>query len=337
MVRGLILAAAAAVLPVGAIGAVVSLDNGDRMTGAVIAMANDELELELAYGGKVTVPWTAVTGIESAEELRVQLSDDTRVRGLPVSSGAGKMTLEGGEILESVSFALANVKAINPPTLAELEELETNGRVAIGIGGNSGNSETERFNIAAEFTARTRDNRYTAGLAYNKADEDGNTTVDNATVYANYDHFFAEKWFWNNALSLQRNDLQDLDLRTAIGTGVGYQVYETDELKLSLTGGVSYVAEDFSSAPSVRNAALRFGVRYEHDWLTWLSLFHSNEILYSVEDSDDWVVRSRSGVRFPIMDRLDGTFQVNYDFDNSPAPGNEEEDILYVLNLGYNW
>lgn len=324
-------------LPISALAAVVTLENGDRLSGTIVKMKDGKLAMELAYGGNVELPWTAVTALESDEVIRVQLSDDTRVRGAAVSSEAGKMALEGGEVLESVQFAMANVEAINPPTLAELQQVKVTGKVNVGIGGTSGNSETDRVNLDAQFEARTAKNRYTAGLQYNKAEEDGNTTVDNAAVFASYDHFFNGKWFWNNSITVQRNDRQDLDLRTAIGTGIGYQVFETDPLVLSFTAGVSYLAEDFASQPSERSAALRLGTNYEHDWLTWLRFFHNNELLYSVEDSDDWVFRSRSGLTFPIAERVDGSFQLNYDFDNSPAPGNEEEDLLYLFNIGYKW
>lgn len=316
----------------------VTLNNGDRLSGSVIHMRDGVLMFASTYAGDIEIPWEAVVNLSTDAPITTQLINDSQITGAAIANDDGTIQVNADAVLPSVSFAAADVAAINPPTPEELApKTEYNTIVNVGVTATSGNSDTQQYHLDAEFNARNEKNRYNVGVDFNRGEDDGETIVDNWTVYTNYDYFFTEKVFWNNSITLQQNDLQELDLRTALSTGIGYQFYDTDKLTLSTTVGIGYISEDFAVQPSERSIAGRWSVDYEHQWLEWLSFFHNHEGLVSLEDTNDFIIRSRTGLRYPLAKYLTGTAQVNFNYDNSPSLGTEKEDLTYILSIGYAW
>jgi hypothetical protein len=114
-------------------------------------------------------------------------------------------------------------------------------------------------------------------------------------------------------------------------------VRDTPQQRLSVEGGINYIHESFREGGSDSRPAARVAVDYERRFRRGFELFHRNETLVGLDDIDDVLFRSRTGVRFPLMARVEGTLQFNYDFDNLPPPGNRRADTATLLTLGYSW
>lgn len=316
--------------------ATVVMANGDRLSGEIISMIDGELLLKNHYAGEIALPWIAVTELISDEPLRLQLPDERVISSRTRRTAPGRIELAEMQSSEEQVLPLARITGINKP-LVDPSEYQWRGKSNVGLNATSGNSDTTRFHIDGEGTLENELNRYIAGVDFNRGSDDGVTSVDNWTAYSSYDRFFSDRFFWNNSLSFKRNTLQELDLRSAIGTGVGYQFLDDDDLRLSTTAGLSYVREEFEVQPSEDFLALQLGLDYEHDWFDWLRFFHSLQTLNSLENVDDFVLRTRTGLRYPISDALFASLQVNVDYDNTPSEGAEKEDIIYAFTLGYSW
>lgn len=316
--------------------ATVVMANGERFSGDVISMIDGELLLENRYAGEITLPWSAVTELISDQPLRLQLPDESVITSTAASAAPGSLELAKQSAREEQVLPLVDIAAINRP-LVNPYDYEWRGKSNVGLNATTGNSETTRFHVDAEGTLENDFDRYIAGVDFNRGSDSDVTNVDNWTAYSSYDHFFSDRLFWNNSVSFKRNTLQELDLRSAIGTGIGYQLFDSRALSLSTTAGLSYVREDFSVAPSEQFAALQIGIDYEHQWFDWLRFFHNLQTLTSLENTADFTLRTRTGLRYPITDAFVASLQVNVDYDNTPSPGAENEDIIYTFTLGYSW
>ncbi|MEA3230479.1 MAG: DUF481 domain-containing protein, partial [Thermodesulfobacteriota bacterium] len=115
----------------------------------------------------------------------------------------------------------------------------------MGIIQESGNSDTDNTRIDADFVARTEKSRFGIGGEFNREKSDEITTVNNWKAYCNYDYFISQKWFWYALSLFEHDDFKDLDLRSTLGTGIGYQVFESDLLNLSFSAGPAYIDENF--------------------------------------------------------------------------------------------
>ena len=61
------------------------------------------------------------------------------------------------------------------------------------------------------------------------------------------------------------------------------------------------------------------------------------EAYVGLDSNDKMFVRSQTGLRVPLMDRLNATAQYNIDWDNNPTDGRERTDKTVLLTLGYTW
>jgi putative salt-induced outer membrane protein YdiY len=327
-------------LPVAGGGKVMAdeiwLKNGDHLTGKVVRMENKLLVFNTPYAGEISMQWGEIVNLRTDTPVTVVLSDDTSAHGIASSGENGKVRVKSKQIMETLTIDLALVKLINPKPAEPAIRLR--GRMNIGASVTKGNTNTKTFYSDAEMIARSAQNRFTIGGLYNRAEDNNEKTVDNATGYMKYDHFLTRKWYLFANLTGTKNEFKDLNLRTLGGLGVGYQVLETPLTNLSLEAGVNYVNEDFILAEDKSYPAGRWAVNFDHYlFQKRLQFFHFHEGLLGLESSDDVFIRSQTGVRFPLHGNFNATAQLNYDWDKSPPPGKEKADKNYIFTLGYLW
>ena len=316
----------------------VQLKNGDRITGKVVIMEGGQLVVNTAYAGEIKIKWSAVSTIKAEGTITVVLEDDALLKGVTRSAETGGMALELPQIQEEVSFDLARVKAINPKPKKPEPALKLKGQVNVGATVTKGNTDTGTYHFDGEAVARTRKNRFTIGSEFNRAEDQGEKTVNNALASLKYDYFVREKWFlYSNAL-FEKDEFRDIKLRSALGVGGGHQFWESPETNLSLEGGLTYVNEDFDVGDDDRYPAGRWALNYDKYFFhKKIEFFHFHEGFVSLEDADDLFIRARTGLRFPLYKQFKATAQFNYDWDNQPAPGDEKGDEMYVFSVGYHW
>ncbi|HEX2252537.1 MAG TPA: DUF481 domain-containing protein [Thermoanaerobaculia bacterium] len=327
-----ILTAVLAAFPAGA--AEIHLVNGDRITGEIVALVDGELRVRTAYAGEVAIDWGQVAAFGSEVPVTVVLADGSRLRGTVEAAGEG-LRLVAAEREGAVGVTLAEVAAINPPVVPAVRY---KGGVAASLLASSGNTESERLYFEGRFVARTETNRFTLAASLDEADEDGRQVASRITGSLGYDQFVSDRWFWSTSATVTEDELRDIDLRTALSLSAGYQVLDRERTTLALEAGASHVNTDYSTIPDEGYPAGRWAVSFDHDLLAdHVGLFHRHEILLSLEDADDLLVLTRSGLRFALLGGLAATLQLNWDHDGSPAPGREENDRTWLVNLGYEW
>lgn len=77
----------------------------------------------------------------------------------------------------------------------------------------------------------------------------GLETESNWIAYMKYDHFVTRKWYAYTNADFQNDKFKDIQLRSTLGIGTGYQFIESEKTNLSLEGGLTYVQTDFIVAP----------------------------------------------------------------------------------------
>jgi hypothetical protein len=84
-------------------------------------------------------------------------------------------------------------------------------------------------------------------------------------------------------------------------------------------------------------AAGRWAVKYDQYFFDkFVQLFHLHDGIVSLEDMQDIILRTRTGLRLSLRNGFNTTVQYNWDWDNSPAPGTERVDERYLITLGYS-
>ena len=313
----------------------VFLKNGDKLTGTVISKAEGKLVFETKYAGKIEINWADISRLTTDQAVRIQLDDDQMLEGPLTAPAENKL-----EVVDTAAGAkevdLGQVAAINPP---DLSGLRYSGFLNIGLKKEEGNTVADTYHLDAEGTFRWPDDRFIIAVNSDYETNDGNTTKQTFNLFNTYDHFFDELWYWNNGLSFEHDKYADLRLRSTATTGLGYQIYDTDRTSFSIQAGPGYVWEDFYEGSNNDYAAAIWALRFRHilleDWK--LEAFHNHRVTQGLEDLDDFVFLSQTGVRVPIFDNFQTTLQVNFDHDSAPGAGAEKNDTTYLLTVGYAW
>ena len=299
----------------------VVLKDGSRIVGKVKTLGGGTITIEGGSAGTVTIPFENVRSLSTDADQKIVLADGTEVEARFATSDDGKAELVTAMGRESVN--LMRVQAIDPP--AEPPAVTHEGNVTL-----SGK--------IAEYVRRAEDNRLTINASWNYAEDQGNLSERNSALRGKYDHFFNEKLFGYANLSFERDDFADLNLRTTAGAGAGYQFVENDEFKYYEEIGVSYFDEDFDAAEDDDYATSRISGKF--DWVITpdkVTFFHFHEIFWSLEETDDILVDTSTGVRLTIIENFFASFQINYRWDNTPAAGTLRSDTEYLLGLGYSY
>ncbi len=321
----------------------VKLLAGDRLIGTIKGGNAETIQMDTPYAEGLAIPRDQIESIATDGTVTLKLANGDYLSGQVKPDGTSErgVRVHSPQFSSPVTLSLVDVQTVfigDPQALArESERVRLSGRANVGLSESSGNSDTARYHADGELRARTPRNRYSLAFAMNREEAEGVTTKDDAIVLIKYDHFLTDKSFLYSNASFEQDEFQGLDLRSSLGIGAGYQFFEDQRRFLSVEGGVSFVSENFDMAEDDEYAAARLSLDYEQQLLTFLRLFHFNELLQGLEDSDDLVVRSRTGLRFGLGKGLRATTQVNYDWDKSPAPGRAERDETYLLTLGYEW
>jgi len=314
----------------------VYLSNGDRVSGTVVKKAGDVLTVMTEFAGEIGIAWDKVVSVSTEAPVVVQLDDATLLTGTLARSGDGSVGIAGSGLVQAGQVPVARVALINPP--APENGVKLSGRANAGVYIAKGNTDKEAYHGDIEAVARTRQNRFTAGAIYNQAVDDGVESENNATAYLKYDHFLTEKWYSYANAVLFKDDFADLNLRSSLGLGAGYQFMESELTNLSLEGGLSYVNEDFDLAPDDSYPAARWSLNYDHFlYPNRLQFFHFHEGLLGLQDTKDIIIITRTGLRAMLIDGFTATAEVDVDWDNTPSPGNDRVDTRYLFNLGYGW
>lgn len=226
-----------------------------------------------------------------------------------------------------------------PKHVEDSFETKWSGRVNFGASLQTGNTEKDGITADAEIKAELDDKQSVRLKAeINREKDEGTITEDNRSLDALYDHFFAPQWFFNATAGLEQDDIANLDLRTTLGAGLGYQPYKSDALNLQMVLGPTYLHEDFENGNTDDSITARWALEYNQKVLDErFDLFHDHEIFIPSDDTGAFLLESKTGVRVPITAGIIASGQIDFDWDNDPEPGIVEDDTKYALKLGYEW
>ena len=307
----------------------VILTNGDRFSGTVVSLAGGVLTMDTAYG-QVKIDWKTVSSVAVTDAILATVGANAPVEvRIAAGDAAGRVVLTPGGPTE-----LTQIAALARPMPAVIVD----GGANLGYLMSDGNTEVTSLHADADATIRQRANRYTASAAVNRAEDSGDETARNWNLGFNYDRFLTEKLFLNGNAIFTNDRFRDLDLRTALGVGIGYQLLNTARARLTANAGLGWVNENFEDGVDDSYTAARESASLDvflvPDRITY---FHTHDGYFGVTGEDNLFFRMRNGVRLALVGGLVATVQHDFDYDKSPSPGRENTDRTLAFTFGYRF
>jgi putative salt-induced outer membrane protein YdiY len=327
----LLLCSLAVALAVPAYADEVQLANGDRITGQLVSLASGTLTFNTDHG-QLYIPWYLVTRLAVDAPVLVATlgADPPTAAARAAGDAASGLTLDPGGVV-----AFPQITAITRPAPTVVFD----GGANAGFIRSGGNSHINSLRLDGALAVRAGANRYTSNAVLTRAHDRGVQTARNWSTSLKYDRFVTSQLFMNANIILANDQFRELDLRTALGAGVGFQVFDTRRTKLTTDAGIGWVDENLRLQPGDRYTAVRESAAFELFIVMpdRLQVFHNHDGYFSVTGDDNMFVRTQNGVRIGLVGGFVTTTRLDIDYDRAPAVGRGNIDRTFAITLGYQF
>jgi putative salt-induced outer membrane protein YdiY len=338
---------AALVLFSQAFGDQVTLKNGDRISGTIIKADSETLMMSTDFAGDVTVQWAAVTAIQSTQPLHVAVKGGQTVSGT-VTTKDGGLSVETRRF-GPVTMPKDNVLLIrNDAEQASYEQSlhpswreNWEGGVNIGFALTRGNSQTK--NLALAFTAdrKTLNDKLGAYAhsVYATNDSPGalpNTTANFIQGGIRYDHDLTPRLFGFAGADFQTDDLQNLDLRSVLGAGLGYHAIKAAASSLDLLAGLNYTHESYSTF-SRNFPAATLGEEFTHKLRSTTVLVQKLYFYPDLSATGEYRATFDLGTVTKMSKWLGWQNSFGDIYVTNPPAGKKQNDIIFTTGLSVSF
>jgi len=315
--------------------------NGDRLSGQILRLTDNKLVLKTAVAGEVTVNLADIRTFSSDEPIDVHLEDGTVLHQRIEAAEPNQFAIAPGAAVRAQTFALANVKAINPPPKPEPK---WTGSVSGSLSSTHGNTKTDSVAGTVSVSRRSEKDRSTASADYARTKQEDPDTGEESTtenwwrLKGQYDYFFSKKFFGFVNGRYEKDAIADLDRRVILGGGAGYQWIEREGLLFSTNLGLASLFEKFEDEPeSNSEVSLQAGYNLSADLWKNLKLLHDLTYYPSLDQFSDYYLTTTGELRATMIENLFASFRVIFNFDATPAPGRGSTDTKYLLGVGLSF
>jgi putative salt-induced outer membrane protein YdiY len=312
-----------------AVADVIVLKNGDRITGEISQIWDDEIAIEPDYTDEFEVDVAAVAYIESDREFELEFEDGREV----VASFPGA-DAEGNQLMavedQTAMMALESLLKVDEP----VDYFDWSSHVQLDATVNKGNTDSENASFLTDGMVKLGDHRHLANLTLTREEQDGITTKEQDLFRYTYNWLFNDPWFYAGGFSYERDPIRELDHRYVLSGGVGRDIWNTPRRFLNITIGAGYSTEEIANEDENSWLAV-WRLRYLQDLLgDDLNIFHNHEIHSNISGRSNTVVKTTTGVTYEITDLLYMSLSLDFDYETEPADLAEKEDVTLSLGIG---
>lgn len=317
---------------------VLLLVNGDRLSGELIVITDGIVRWQSEMGGEFSVPQINVVGIEARDLFEVELDANRQLSECQLQLRGDRQQLLNCKEGEAQISSWKPVSKVSARPFIAREVWRNTGYISASARDSVGNTDEQDLELDLKIAARRGSIRHTGIAAYDLQRQSDVKTQDDRKAEYQYDYFVSDKWYWNSILSWERNVFQDLSSRTLVGSGIGYQFFDTELIRLSVQATLGYATEIYSEDSDRRALFFRESTDFTYRLnALGLKFFHRNTYLQLFDRNNDWRIRTETGFRLPVIGRLTAQAKLKFDYTNIPADDADALDRTWLFGLNYDW
>ena len=213
---------------------VVTLGNGDRITGEVKRLDRGRLEFSTDDAGTLYLEWDKLVGVVAARYVEVVTSDGRRFLGQlgPADPRMIAVTSPAG----SESLQMAQVTVVRPIGASFWSQLD--GSIDAGFN-YTRSSGVAQLNLNSETVYEKPAFRGRVALSLTQTQtDDGAGRDDRGSLEVSYLHYRWQEWFVVGAGRFETNESLGLELRSQVAVAVGPRLVNSNRAQLMLGGGL---------------------------------------------------------------------------------------------------
>jgi len=315
---------------------IVTLRNGDRITGEVVSVKRGRLQLKTDDAGTIDIEWDKVAQVEAGRLFEVETSAGRRLLGS--LSGTTVRTLIVSTQAEVVPLLMDEVTRITPIGASFWSKFEGSIDAGFSYTHSSGIAQAT-LNSAALFRKPSSEFRMD-GSATLTENRDGSDDDDRAAASFSYVKYRGPRWFLSMAGRLENNKSLGLVLRSQGGAFIGQRLINTNRAQFDAGGGVVVNNEQGVDTPATQNVEGTLGVRtsfYSYDKPK--TTIDASFLYYpSLSQWGRQRVQSDAALKHELFSDFSVSLSLYYTFDSKPPQeGARRTDVGLVTSVGWSF
>ena len=309
----------------------VIMKNGDRITGEVEKIWNEEVFIEPEYGDTFAIELEYVAYIYTEEEYEVEF-----LRGRRTETVVGRLGLgDDGRPVVIVDDGARTYPLREVDNMLEIEEFfDWEVRSDISVNVATGNTNTNSGRFYAMGNVKLGEHRHKLELTRDGASADGETTKDQTDVYYEDLWTFRDDWFMRGSVSWTQDPIRDLDSRSQFYVGPGFHFWDDSKRTLNISLGPNLLVEKIGTEAQ-NSLSIQTVFRYEQHFLDDdLVLFQQTDLQRVIEGRENKILNTSTGLRWDLPRDVYVNLQVDFDYESNPADGRQKEDLTYLVGVG---
>ncbi len=308
---------------------VISMNNGDRISGDVVKITGDRVSIKPIYSAKIDVASKDIAAMETDSHFKLELKSGER--GEYQFSGAddiGRAILTGES--SDIAVSLADIREV----VEEDERLNWDGKVSFAQTLSRGNTNSQVANLNGSFQWRLDNHRTLFDISAIREEKESDRIKELDRLNVSYNWLYNNAWFFAINLTAERNPVALLDYRTSVNPSIGYDVWDEPTITLSMQLGAGYQEEQIANATGT-SSLIDWRLRYKQGFRDGVfELFHNHQIHQNLQGRENLVFNSVTGLRYDITDDIYLNIQLRYDIDSEPVRGTDNEDLTFLFGAG---
>ena len=231
---------------------VITLQNGDRITGTVKKLENAVLRVDLDYvDGTISIDWMKVANLESKNLFLVQLQDGATYSAKVATRSSEVATPDAHLQLEIAPeglhpFVVNSSKIVRITQTSESVLERFSGEISLGATHSKGNNATQ-YNIGSGLDYTATDWGGTANYSSNLSSNTGApTSTRNQLDFYTYRLLRRRDYFYAGSVGYLQSTVQSIQRQTSLGMSFGHYFKNTNSVRFSVLAGAGWQRTNYA-------------------------------------------------------------------------------------------
>jgi len=315
---------------------IVTLANGDRITGEVSTLSRGQLEYKTDDQGTLYIEWDKVATVTSTGQFEVGTSDGQRFVG-SLGSEPGRLLLVVGTT-STERLLMTDVTIITKIGRSFWTKLD--GSIDVGFSYTKSSAIAQlNLNSNTLYRSPSFEARLSAsGTATQSNDEEGRD--DRGTLQMSYLRYRGKRWLVGGGAGFETNESLGIKLRSQVSGAVGQRLVNTNRAQLAVSGGLSVNDEHGVDSEPTQNieAIMTFRTSYYAYDYPKTNIDVGFQYFPSLSDFGRQRIQFDSNFRRELWKDVILAVNMFDTFDSRPPSADaDQNDIGVVLSFGWSY
>jgi uncharacterized protein DUF481 len=316
---------------------VVTLRNGDRITGEVMRLERGRLEFKTDDAGTLELEWDKLTSLVAHRIFEVVTSDGLRYVGT-LAPSATRATLAVETPSATVTLAMIEVTLVTPIGRSFFHKLD--GSIDIGYSYTQ-SSGVAQLNLNTETIYRKPafEGRLDTSFTFTQQ-KDGEDKDDRGSIDLSYLRYPWRRWFVTAGTRFESNESLGIRLRSLVGGAAGPRLLNSNRSQVAAGAGLVLIDErgvDVGGSQSVEGLLIFRASYYTYD-RPKTNLDFSSSYYPSLSEGGRHRLQVDTSAKRELLKDFFVSLTLYDSFDSRPPnPAAQRNDVGVTVSVGWSY